>query len=92
MHPATVIFDLKSHISHLKSIVAYAPIKIGAPGYPLILHRPYSRAGTRFYPLRELRVYKNTRMKLNIRVLHIYYLAWRLPVSGPQGWSDKSLR
>jgi hypothetical protein len=28
----------------------------------------------------------NTRMKLNIRDLHIYYLAWRLPISGPQAW------
>jgi hypothetical protein len=26
-------------------------------------------------------------VKLNIRVLHIHYLAWRLPISGPQGWS-----
>ena len=77
MHPATVIFNLKSHISHLKSIVAYAPIKIGAPGYPLILHRPYSRAGTRFYPLRELRVYKNTRMKFNIRVLQYVQRKYR---------------
>jgi transcriptional regulator with XRE-family HTH domain len=26
-------------------------------------------------------------MRLNIRDLHIHYLAWRLPISGPQGWS-----
>jgi len=24
---------------------------------------------------------------INIRVLHIHYLAWRLPICGPQGWS-----
>jgi len=25
--------------------------------------------------------------ELNIRELHIYYFAWRLPKRGPQGWS-----
>jgi hypothetical protein len=44
-------------------------------------------AGIHANPLRELLYTKNTRMNLNIRVLHIHYLTWRLPISGPQGRS-----
>jgi hypothetical protein len=67
--------------------MAYAA---GRSGARLSVHTAQALAtlaGIHANPLRELLVYKNTRMFNLIRVLHIHYLAWRLPISGPQGWS-----
>jgi len=66
--------------------MAYAA---GRSGARLYTHTTQALATGR-YPFlsftRAAGIQKNTRMKLNIRVLHIYYLVWRLPISGPQGW------